>query len=151
MLSDPPNPKGAPVMQHARWLEESLYLLWKQGASVVLNLNIRDTAYDPNHPPSGQWNTGIFFYNGKDKPAFKSFRFPFVTHRKSKGKVKAWGKAPLGGKLKIQEKRQGQWRTRKWVKVRAGKVFQSTLHLRGSATLRAQIKKTTSIPWPQSG
>jgi len=151
MLSDPPNPKGVPVMKHARWLEESLYLLWKQGASVVLNLNIRDTPYDPNRAPGGQWNTGIFFYNGREKPAFKSFRFPFVTHRQSKGKVKAWGKAPVGGKLKIQEKSQGEWRTRKRVMVRGGKVFQSTFHLRGRATLRAQVRKTTSIPWPQSG
>src|SRR5207249_766492 len=49
MLSDPPNPKGPPVQKQARWLEESLYLLWKQGASVVVNLNIRDPAYDPHH------------------------------------------------------------------------------------------------------
>jgi len=150
MLSNPPNPKGPPVDKHARWVEEALYLLWKQGASVVMNLNIRDPRYDPGHVPSGQWTTGLFFRGGKAKPAFKSFRFPFVTHRKSKGLVKAWGKAPAGGTLKIQQKKHGQWRTRKRLKVHAGQVFAPTLRVRGKAQLRAQVKRANSLVWNQS-
>jgi len=151
MLSDPPNPKGAPVNKHARWVEEALYLLWKQGASVVVNLNIRDPAYNPRHVSSGQWTTGLYFRAGRQKPAFKSFRFPFVTHRKSKRQVKAWGKAPVGGTLKIQQKkRHGHWRTRKRLTVRAGQVFTPALRVRGEATLRAQVGKVRSLSWHQS-
>jgi hypothetical protein len=150
MLSDPPNPKGPPVNTQARWVEEALYLLWKQGASVVLNLNIRDPAYIAHHVPSGQWTTGIFFRGGKAKPAFKAWKFPFVTHRKSKGRVKAWGKAPVSGKLKISQKRHGHWSVRKRLKVRAGKIFRPTLHVRGKAKLRAQVKHTKSVVWIQS-
>jgi hypothetical protein len=147
MLSDPPNPKGVPPTKHARWVEEALYLLWKQGASVVINLNIRDPAYDPNHSPNGQWTTGVFFHGGAAKPAFKSFRFPFIAHRKSRKLVKAWGKAPAGGKLKIQQKSHGHWRTRKRLKVKRGKVFTPTLRLRGRPTLRAQVGGAISVPW----
>jgi hypothetical protein len=150
MFSDPPNPRGARPSKHARWLEESLYLLWKQGARVVVNLNIRDPKYDSNRPAGAQFSTGVFFHGGAAKPANRSFRFPFVTHRKSKKRIKAWGKAPKGGKLKIQQKRHGHWRTRKRLKVRGGKVFKPTLRVRGRATLRARIGHTTSIPWHQS-
>jgi hypothetical protein len=151
MLSDPPNPKGAPLSKHARWVEESLYLLWKQGASVVLNLNIRDPAYDPNHPPSGQWTTGIFRHGGEAKPAYRSFRFPFVTHRKSKSKVQAWGKAPASGKLKIQKQQGNKWHTVKRLKVHGGKVFKKKLRVRGKAKLRARIGQTKSLTWRQAG
>jgi hypothetical protein len=150
MISDPPNPRGAGLKKHARWVEEALYLLWKQGAKVVVTLNIRDPAYDPNRPPGGQFSTGLYLINGKPKPALKSFRFPFVTHRKSKKVVKAWGKAPQAGKLKIQERRRGHWRTRKRLKVRAGKVFTPKLRVRGRATLRARVGKAKSISWRQS-
>jgi hypothetical protein len=149
MLSDPPNPKGPPVQKQARWLEESLYLLWKQGASVVVNLNIRDPAYDPHHPPSGQWTTGIYTNSGKPKPAFQAWRFPFVTNRKSKSKVQAWGKAPASGNLKIQKQQGKKWHTVKRLKVHGGKVFKKKLGVRGKAKLRARIGQTKSITWHQ--
>jgi hypothetical protein len=151
MLSDPPNPKGAPPNKHARWVEEALYLLWKQGASVIVNLNIQDPAYIAHHVPSGQWTTGVYFRSGQQKPAFRAFRFPFVTHRKSKKRVKAWGKAPVGGKLKISQKRHGHWRVRKRLNVHAGQIFRPTLRVRGKAKLRAQVKRTKSVVWIQSG
>jgi hypothetical protein len=153
LLSHPPNPKGVRPGKHARWLEESLYLLWKQGASVVMNLQIRDVAYDPHHVPSGQFTTGIYFHDGKAKPAVRAWRFPFVTHRKSKRRVSAWGKAPQGGKLKIQQKkRHGRhWRTRKRITVKAGQVFRRSFRLKGRATLRARVGKAKSLSWHQSG
>jgi len=151
LLSDPPNPKGVRPKKHARWLEESLYMLWKQGASVVMNLQIRDVAYDPHHVPSGQFTTGIYFHDGKPKPALRAWRFPFVTHRKSKRRVSAWGKAPQSGDLLIQQKRHGHWRTRKRVAIHAGQVFRPSFRLRGSATLRARLGKAKSLSWHQAG
>jgi len=151
MLSRPPNPLGARPKKHARWLEEALYLLWKQGASVVVNLWIRDPDYDRHRSPNGQWTTGVYFHDGRPKPALRAWRFPFVTHRKSKRQVSAWGKTPLGGKLRIQQKRHGHWRTRKRITVHAGQVFRPSFRLRGTATLRARVGKTTSLPWHQRG
>jgi len=144
-VSDPPNfRKGIPVKKHARWLEEGLYLLWKQGAKVVINLTIRDPVY-----PGGPFTSGVFFHDGTAKPAQRSFRFPFVTHRKSKKKVGAWGKAPQAGKLAIQVKHHGRWRTKKTLKVGGGKIFTTTLRLRGKAKLRGQIGGTRTVVWKQ--
>jgi len=149
MLSDPPNPVGVPLQKHARWVEQSLYLLWKQGAKVVLNLNIRAPAYDPHHRPDGQWTTAIYRHDGTPKPAYRAWRFPFVTNRKSKSKVQAWGKAPASGKLKIQRKKGNKWRTAKRLKVDGGQVFKKKLRVRGKAKLRARIGQATSLTWHQ--
>ena len=150
MLSNPPNPQGVSPDLQARWIEEALYLLWKQGATTVVNLNLRDPTYDPSRSPGGQWSTGIYFRGGKPKPALRSWRFPFVTHRKSRRQVGAWGKAPQSGKLSIQQLLHGHWRTRKALSVHAGQVFAPTFRLRGAATLRARVGTATSLSWHQS-
>jgi hypothetical protein len=51
----------------ARWLQQALHLLWKEGASVVINFTIRDLATDlgdigPQGPGAGNqsmvWKQG---------------------------------------------------------------------------------------------
>jgi hypothetical protein len=148
-ISQPPNRIGVPLQKHGRWLEQALYLLWKQGASAVINFEIRDWAYDPSLDPRGQPTTGVFLRNGTRKPAYTAWRFPFVTNRKSKKKVGVWGKAPESGKLQIQERSGGGWRTVKSLDAHGGKVFNTSLKLRGKADLRAQIGNDTSLVWPQ--
>ena len=104
--SNPPNSAGAPPGRQARWIEEALYLAWKDGASVVINLLIRDSPSGP-HNALGGADSGIFFASGQPKPSYTAFRFPFVTDRIDKRTLRAWGKAPAGGKLVIQRKRRG--------------------------------------------
>jgi hypothetical protein len=141
----PPSKFGIPPAEQARWLEQGLYLLWKQGASVAVNFLLRD------EPHTGLFSasTGVFFYNGQKKPSYKSFRFPFVTHRISKSRVQAWGKAPASGKLKIQKQQGNKWHTVKRLKVHGGKVFKEKLRVRGKAKLRGQVGNTTSLVWKQ--
>jgi hypothetical protein len=141
----PPSSFGIPPAKQARWLEQGFYLLWKQGASVAVNFLLRDA---PHTGPLSA-STGVFFYNGKQKPSYKSFRFPFVTHRISKSRVQAWGKAPASGKLKIQKQQGNKWHTVKRLKVHRGKVFKEKLRVRGKAKLRGQVGSTTSLVWKQ--
>jgi hypothetical protein len=150
-VTDPPNRIGVSPKKHARWLEQALYMLWKQGASAVINYEVRDVDYDPKQDPRGQVTSGVFFHSGKKKPAYRTFRFPFVTHRKSKKKVAVWGKAPESGKLQIQAKKRGKWRTKKKVNVHEGQLFKPSLRLRGGAKLRARVGHTKSLPWHQGG
>ncbi len=150
-ITDPPNRIGVSTKKQARWLEQSFYLLWKQGASVVVNFEIRDIPYDASQPPGAEVTSGVFFHSGKKKPAYRSFRFPFVTHRKSKSRVSAWGKAPENGKLQIQVKQHGKWRTKKKLQVHRGRLFRPSLRLRGGAKVRAKVGHTTSLPWHQGG
>jgi hypothetical protein len=86
------------------------------------------------------------FAGGRRKPAFRAFQFPFVATRHGKG-VKAWGKAPDGGKLRIEKSRGGGWRTVKKLSVHRGEVFTAKLGRHARGRLRAQVGGVTSLPW----
>ena len=141
----PPSSFGIPPAKQARWLEQGLYLLWKQGASVAVNFLLRDEPHTGLFSPS----TGVFFYNGQKKPSYTSFRFPFVTHRISNQRVGAWGKAPESGQLEIQRHAASGWVTIKRMPVSLGQVFTAPLDLSAATDLRAKIGSDTSLSWHQ--
>jgi hypothetical protein len=124
-----------PVRTQARYIEQALYVLWKQGVKVAIHYFISDS--DPYQ--------GLFFSDGREKPGFQAFRFPFVTERLSRKRVRAWGKSPKAGKVKLQAKRRGGWQTLKRTRVREDEVF--TARLRGSKKMRAQIGGEKSLVW----
>jgi hypothetical protein len=135
----------------ARWLPQALHLLWKEGASVVINFTIRDLATDLGDigPQVGPGRSGIFYADGHPKPAYTAFRFPFVTERLDKRTLRAWGKAPAGGNLVIQRRQRGGWISAKKLKVGRGAVFTAKLSLRGKQRLRAAVAGNQSMVWKQ--
>jgi hypothetical protein len=153
--TDPPDPdEGVPLKTQARWMEQALYMLWKQGASNVSFLQFRDDKRKPGEYTLDSYQTGVYTYANKRKPSANAVAFPFVTDRKGKGRLLAWGKAPRTGRLTIEAKAKG--RRGGWIKVRrihvnAGKVFTTSVHLRGAAKLRASVGKSHSLPWSQGG
>jgi hypothetical protein len=136
----------------ARWLPQALHLLWKEGASVVINFTIRDLATDLGDigPQVGPGRSGIFYADGHPKPAYTAFRFPFVTERLDKRTLRAWGKAPAGGNLVIQRRQRGGWISAKKLKVGRGAVFTAKLSLRGKQRLRATVAGNQSLVWKQA-
>jgi hypothetical protein len=149
-VTDPPSPHGASPAKQARWIEEAFYLLWKQGVTMAINVQIRDDPYDPNNP-FNTLQSGLFFVDGTPKPSARSFRFPFVTERKSKRKVFAWGKAPADGTLQIEAKRGSEWKPIEQLEAQAGEVFTDRLRLKGSHQLRATVGGESSLAWRQKG
>jgi hypothetical protein len=147
--SRPPESTGVPIMTQARWLEQSLYLLWSQGVSTVMWLQIVDIPPIPGQPFSF-WDSGLYFQNAKAKPAATAFSFPFVTQRRSGSRIAAWGRAPAGGLLLIEQHTGARWRTVAHLRVAAHQVFERTLALSGAATFRAQVAGATSLTWAQS-
>jgi hypothetical protein len=148
-LSNPPNPLGAALQIHARWIEQALYLLWRQGASAAINFEIRDNQYDQSLPAARQATTGLYLYNGTRKPAATAWRFPFVANRRSSSTLNLWGKAPVGGTLSIQRHTPQGWHTVETLQVKAGQVFTGSLPASGAVDLRAKIGSTTSLIWHQ--
>ncbi|MGZ5375753.1 MAG: hypothetical protein ACXWEF_04795 [Solirubrobacterales bacterium] len=147
--TNPPNPyRGVAPARQALWIEEALYLFWKQGAAVAINLQIRDSEYQTSDPLSTN-QSGLYFVDGQAKPSATAFRFPFVTERLSPRRLLAWGKAPQGGVLQIQRQAGGTWRTVKSLRVAAGGIFQTRLKLRGKASFRAVIGTESSLVWAQ--
>ena len=146
--SNPPDSAGSPLARQARWIELAMYLAWRDGASAVVNLLLEDTTASSHNVLDGS-ASGIYFANGKPKPSAVAFRFPFVTHRLNRGRVRAWGKAPKGGMLRIQRRAHRHWATVRKLRVSQGSVFAVKLRLRGKQHLRARVPGETSLVWNQ--
>ena len=146
--SKPPNAVGAPLQTQARWIEQSLYLFWKAGASTAINFQIGDSTTRPD--AHAGYQAGVYFNDGRPKPSLTAFRFPFVTERVDRRTLHAWGKAPEAGKLKIQRRQGSRWVTVKSLRVSKGGVFQATLRLSGKQRLRAIVGSSQSLVWRQA-
>jgi hypothetical protein len=132
----------------ARWIEQSLYLFWKAGASLAINFQIAD---GPDRPDvHAGFQSGIYFADGRPKPSLTAFKFPFVTERTATKSLNAWGKAPASGKLLIQRQQGARWITVKRLKVAKGAVFTSKLTLAGKQSLRATVAGQQSLVWKQA-
>lgn len=144
--SKPPNPSGVPLQEHARWYEQAIYVLWRQGVDTILFFMIRDAAPSVTGPgPKG----GLYFLDGVPKPAATAYRFPFVTERLTAADVLAWGRSPRAGVLRVQQLRAGTWTTLRTLHVATHAVFQTPVALRGAGVLRAQVDGQTSLTWSQ--
>lgn len=140
-ITDPPSENGFPPMKHARWLQESLYLLWRQGVSAAIWFQITDTA---------TIHSGLFFSDGRPKPGLTAFHFPFVTEPRGGGRAHAWGISPAAGTLRIQRKRAGGWRTVKLLRgIGDGELFEASLRLPGGGEVRAEVGGERSLVWRQ--
>ena len=147
--SKPPNPVGAPLALQARWLQQSLFLFWKAGASTAINFAMQDTTEFPR--TRNGFQSGLYFGDGRPKPALTAFRFPFVAERLSVQTLGAWGKSPESGNLAIQRQQGRRWITVKRLRVGEGAVFQTKLRLRGKQRLRARVGSSQSLVWKQAG
>ena len=145
--SDPPDTvEGFPLKAQARFIQEALYILWKQHVDVVVLLQLRDEPFDPEGDPFSDSSTGLLFDDGSPKPSFTSFRFPLVTDELGR-KTRVWGKSPESGKLAIQLKRGNGWRTVKKLGVDRGDTFSTQLQLPRSYRIRAEVSGATSLTW----
>jgi hypothetical protein len=145
--SNPPNSVGANLATQARWIEQSLYFFWKAGASTAIDFQIGDTN-DLLNVRAG-FQSGPYFIDGTAKPSLTAFRFPFVTERLDTQTLSAWGWAPVGGTLRIQQQQGSKWVTIKQFQVSKGAVFLTQLRLSGTAALRATVGASQSLVWQQ--
>ncbi len=145
--SDPPDPHGVPIQTQARWLEQAMYMLWRQGADTVLWLELVDAPPIPNY--ASTYQAGLYYLGGKAKPAAVAFRFPFVTQRLSKKHVRVWSRLPVSGRLVVEVRAGHAWRTVVTVRAAAEAPIERTITLRGAHTLRAVIGGQTSLTWRQ--
>ncbi|MFN8150900.1 MAG: hypothetical protein U0R24_07215 [Solirubrobacterales bacterium] len=148
----PDTSEGVSYATHARWTQQALYLLWRQGAANVTFLQIRDTKHKPHEYTLDTYQTGIYTYGGKRKPTATAVAFPFVTDRRGGRRLLAWGRPPKSGRLTIEIKRGGGgFRRLTTARVQAGRVFTKMLHVRGDAKLRARVGGRRSLIWDQRG
>lgn len=144
--SNPPNIFGVPLQKQARWYEQAMYELWRQGVNTVLFLVIRDSIPTKGGPgPDG----GLYFVNGRPKPSATAYRFPFVTERVGSNDILVWGRSPQAGTARVERLDRGSWTVIETMRVHKHQVFERTARLHGAGTLRAQVGGLTSLPWTQ--
>jgi hypothetical protein len=140
--SNPPNPHGVPVLLEARWVAESMYQIWKSGATLAMWFLLMD------RPTNTPFQSGLYFRaasvaDALQKPLLTPFRFPFVAYLKPHGKVMIWGRDTTSDvqAVTIQEQIRGGgvWRTVATVTSNSDGIFQATLPLgaKYSYSLRA--------------
>jgi hypothetical protein len=140
--------KGIPgLAKHGLWIEQAMYLFWKAGVKVAINLQLTDTPAGSEDELNTTFQAGIFLADGTPKPAATSFRFPFVLDRESKSKVFVWGKSPEKGKLAIERKQGSGWKQVDSVNAKANNVFTTTLKAHGKGKYRATVGDQTSLVW----
>jgi hypothetical protein len=142
--SRPPDPDGVAAQTHARWLEDSLFQLWRQGVDTVTWFGLRDQPPVPSYAETYQ--SGVLLVGGRAKPAARAFRFPFVMTR-TRGGALAWGRAPVSGNVAIEQRRGGDWRRRRSLRVRGGGVFLVRLRAARGAVFRARSGAESSLTW----
>lgn len=143
--TDPPSNRGFSVATQARFIQETMYLAWRAGFSMAIQLRLRDAP--PSDNVSSRPACGLYFINGQPKPSARAFGFPFVAQPGQGKKIKLWGKAPLAGKVVIQRKFQGRWRKVSSLKAGNSRVFSGTTKIRGKPKLRARTSGATSFAW----
>jgi hypothetical protein len=143
--SNPPSPGGVPVEQQARWYEQALYTLWRQGVDTVLLLQLVDAPPVPDYASSDQ--TGLYYVNGQAKPAATAFRYPFVAIRGRHAAARVWGRSPAAGRLVVQRLTGQGWRAVTAFTVARQEVFERSIGRVGRAPLRAVVGGETSLPW----
>lgn len=143
--SAPPDPHGVPLARHARWLQQALHSLWRQGARVILWLSIGDQPPVPSY--AGSYQSGVFFGTGAPKPAATAFRFPFVLTCPGRA-CTAWGRSPTpGSQVTIERGTAAGWRALRSVIAGADGVFSTRVEPGGAAVLRARAGQDTSLAW----
>jgi hypothetical protein len=144
--SSPPDPAGVPLRRHARFVAKSLFELWQQGVSAVVWWYLRDQAPGPAGFGATQ-QSGLFYREGRPKPAYRAFRFPFVAIRGRHGQVLLWGKAPASGPLVVERRIRHGWVPLARPVAGPERVFFARMNVAGRFQARARQNGETSPPW----
>jgi Cellulase (glycosyl hydrolase family 5) len=102
--TDPPDPfAGISLARQSRWLQDAAYVAWRTPRVAALNqFRLSDGSIRGKGPLAfREFQSGLFFANGKAKPASRTFANPIVVRR---GVV--WGQVRAGGSHSVTIERR---------------------------------------------
>ena len=143
--SNPPDPQAVPMPRFERWTAETLYELWREGASVVTWFLIRDQPPVPNYAASYQ--SGMYFLDGQAKPAQRAFLFPLLVDRRETGEPIVWTRVPASGTLVIQGLVGGRWQAVLTAAVTRHEVVERHISAAAGERFRATVGMQSSLVW----
>jgi hypothetical protein len=143
--SKPPDPAGVPLAQHARFLQETLHLLWSEGVATIIWFRIADERPVPSYGETNQ--SGIYRLDGRAKPAARAFAFPFVVEHAAGGRLRTWGRSPVAGRLTVERRSGVRWIAAGRATVRRHQTFELRVAGDRAARLRARVAGERSLVW----
>jgi Cellulase (glycosyl hydrolase family 5) len=146
--SYPPDPGGVPINEQARWLEQTLAVLSREGAQAIFWEQVGDQPPIPSYGATAQ--SGVYYLDGQPKPALSAYRFPFVAWRMGRSSLDVWGRAPASGRLLVQQLAGSRWKTIRRLNERRDATFLIQVSDPGQVELRAQMAGQASLVWHAS-
>src|SRR3954452_10376000 len=98
--TDPPDPfAGIPLSRQSRWLQDTAYAVWRTPRVLGLNqFRLTDGRIRGKGPLAfREFQSGLFFANGKRKPAAATFPNPIVVRPSGRSRLLVWGQVRPGG------------------------------------------------------
>jgi hypothetical protein len=146
----PPDPYGVPLRRHARWVAEAMYRMWRDGVSLVVWFQLRDSVVD--WAPFGE--AGLFFKtteryaDERAKPTARAFAFPFVAVPEN-GRVTLWGRTPDSRRhlVAIERRSDGRWTLLARVRANSHGIFRARRANLAGAVVRARVGGSASLPY----
>lgn len=157
--SKPPDPGGLPMKIEQQWIAEALYRTWKAGVRNFFWFSIVD--FEPEGRPFNEsTESGLYFWarnvaDQQPKPIINAFRFPFVAFPEGNG-LFVWGRtsAYKGGKVAIQAKVGGKYKTLKVIRAGSNGMFQATIPSSYGANKKGNVRAIysgqVSVPFPMN-
>jgi hypothetical protein len=143
--SRPPDPDGVPESVRARWLQDALYSLWRQGASTICWFLLRDQPPIPSFDSTYQ--SGLYHFDGRAKRSAAAFRLPLAL-RRAGGRVAAWVRSPGAGPVTIERRDGGDWTKIGTLRRTSGTIFEGRVMAPEGAVLRASAGAAVGLPRP---
>jgi hypothetical protein len=140
-----PDPDGVPLKTHARYVQQMLALLNRQGARVITWFQLRDQAPVPSYAATNQ--SGVYFRDGRAKPAQTAFAFPLVVTSATRRRAKLWLRAPTAGEIVIERRVSGRWQRVTSLRARRHAVIQRSVPRGRASAFRARQGAATSLAW----
>jgi hypothetical protein len=147
--TSPHDPAGVPMRLHARWVAEAFHLMWRAGISRVFWFQLRDNAL--SNTSKGIWQSGVYAFDGRPKPALDAFRFPFVAYpagRRGRN-VSVWGRTPLSDRRAVIVEQRFKSRWRRLARLRSDRngIFRARVPGRGGGAVRARAGGAAALPF----
>jgi hypothetical protein len=144
----PPDPKGVPIREHARWVAEALYRMWQSGVSLAAWFQLRDYPMSARVMQQGLYWNGPTLEQDRPKPALQAFKFPTVAVP-DRGRVVVWGRTPTSapGKVVLERRLRGGWSRFAVLRANRRGIFQRTFNRRPGGYIRARASGELSLPF----
>jgi hypothetical protein len=108
--TDPPDPfAGIPLARQSRWLQDAGYAAWRTPRVKAINqFRVSDGSVRGKGPLAfREFQSGLFFANGKPKPSSRTFPNPILVRRNG-SRLVIWGQARVGERHTVAIERRAR-------------------------------------------